>query len=74
LVRPFNLDINPNKLKVSKGGRPRKIISETTKNEKKQDELSKQLKPEDVIQIIINIIVFWEFNSPIFFYRLLNIH
>lgn len=50
LVRPTDLEANCIEIKVPKRGRPRKIISELIKNETKQDESSKKLKPEDIIE------------------------
>jgi len=50
LVRPTDLEENCIEIKVPKRGRPRKIVNELNKGEIKQDESSKQLKPEDVIQ------------------------
>lgn len=50
LVRPTDLEENSIEIKVPKRGRPRKVMSESNKSERKQDESSKQFKPEDVIQ------------------------
>jgi len=52
LVRPSDLEADCIEIKVPKRGRPRKPIklSELMKSELKQEESSKQLKPEDVIQ------------------------
>jgi len=53
LVRPSDLETNCIEIKVPKRGRPRKLISEIIKSEVKQEESSKQFKPEDVIQYFL---------------------
>lgn len=50
LVRPSDLEVNSIEIKVPKRGRPRKIVTKlNNKSETKQEESSKQFKPEDVI-------------------------
>lgn len=51
LVRPSDLKTNCIEINVPKRGRPRKLkLSELIKSEIKQEESSKQSRPEDVIQ------------------------
>ncbi|XP_026808721.1 uncharacterized protein LOC113550949 isoform X2 [Rhopalosiphum maidis] len=50
LVRPTDLEANCDEIKVPKRGRPRKIVSDLSKNETKLGESSKQIKPEDIIE------------------------
>lgn len=59
LVRP-NLETNPVEIKMPKRGRPRKNISESTKSKTKQNESSKQLKPDDVT--LFNFLSFTNFS------------
>jgi len=67
LVRPTDLEENSIEIRVPKRGRPRKMISELIKSEIQQEESSKQLKPEDVIQYTL---IFTYFLTTIIFYRL----
>jgi len=67
LVRPTDLEENCDEIKVPKRGRPRKIVSDLSKNETKLGESSKQIKPEDVIQYTL---IFAYFFTLSYFYRL----
>lgn len=60
LVRP-DFETDPVEIKIPKRGRPRKTISESTKSKTKQNETSKQLKPDDVTLINILSLIYFSY-------------